>query len=343
MPGQQSLEFGATEEKVVAKANELIRGRHEFSTVEQRIFVSMVAQLSRDMDDFPMQEVRIEEVWDVAGACPNNIYSRIDDITDNLVEKTIEVRRRNEEGRETGFTKYPLFKICEHERGSGVIRAKFNEEMSEFLLDLKERFTLYLVTVFLRLRSKYSTQIYEMLKMRQDLRKERVTLQEFRERLALEDKYPRFSNLKRRVIEKAREELKEKADIYFTYHVERQNNSPQAIEFFIHDNEEVIEEIKSQEDSLSHLEEIDQGTSPQPESSNSSQGNPPERGPDAVNGLDLFLENRSQAELASLNKDRIRDLYEEARTQVSEAHPDQPHTYIESRVVTLMEEAWDNG
>ena len=61
--------------------------------------------------------------------------------------------------------------------------------MRPFLLDLTERVTLYLITGFLRLQSKYSTQIYELLKMRQGLRKIKMSVAEVRDVPALGDKY----------------------------------------------------------------------------------------------------------------------------------------------------------
>mgnify|MGYP002761175095 CR=1 FL=1 len=62
MDKQRKLEFGAEEDQVVAKANQLIQGRHDFTTAEQRIFVSMIAKLDRDMETFPEQKIRFEDV-----------------------------------------------------------------------------------------------------------------------------------------------------------------------------------------------------------------------------------------------------------------------------------------
>lgn len=325
---QKRLEFEAAEKEVVAKSNELVRARHSFTTTEQRILVSMVAKLDRGTTEFPVQKIRIDDICELAGTDSSNMYRRIDEITDNLVEKTVDIRKRDEEGRETGFRKYPVFQTCEYDKGSGYIRAQFNDKMSPFLLRLKERFTLYLVTVFLRLRSKYSTQIYEILKMRQGLCRYKVSVEEFRRTLNLEDKYSRFYQLKRRVIEQAREEMREKADIYFTYKVQRKNNSPQSIEFFIQENEDVIEKIEAERDELA-------GKVERP------RRDGPNAGPDSVHAKDLFWGNRQQGEVDELTNEKVNALYEEARARVvREEGEDSSETYLQSMVFRRMEQVW---
>mgnify|MGYP006430554589 CR=1 FL=1 len=338
MPKQKKLEFDAEEDQVVAKANQLIQGRHDFTTAEQRIFVSMVAELDRSMETFPEQEIRIEDVCKPSGIDPSNLYRRVDEITDNLLDKKVSVRQNDDEGEETRFKKYNVFSTCEYERGSGTVTAKFNDDMASFLLKLKERFTLYLVTVFLRLRSRYSTQIYERLKMRQDLRRLSMSVEALRMGLSIENKYSKFSDLKRSVLERARKELKEKADIYFTYRINRKNNSPQSIDFFIHDNEPVIQEIlegnENMSDSLPGCEENGEERPREDTEGKSQDGSP------NVDAKALFLSDRTQEEIQVLDRDEVDDLYEEAEQRVTKEEEGGSPVYLESMIASRMEKIW---
>ncbi len=342
MGRQRKLEFGAEEDQVVAKANQLIQGRHDFTTAEQRIFVSMIAKLDRDMETFPEQKIRIGDVCKPSGIDPSNLYRRVDEITDNLLDKKVSVRQNDDQGEETRFKKYNVFSMCEYEKGSGTVTAKFNDDMAPFLLKLKERFTLYLVTVFLRLRSRYSTQIYERLKMRQDLRHLSLSVEDLRRQLSIEDKYSKFSDLKRSVLEQAREELKEKADIYFTYRVNRINNSPQSIDFFIHDNEPVIQEIldgnESMPDTLPGRRENGRGETGAGAEETARSGSP------NVDAKGLFLSDRDQAEIRSLDQNQVKDLYEKAKRQVTrEEEEGSSDVYLESMIASRMEKLWSES
>jgi len=337
MSKQKRIEFEAPEQRVVAKANDLVRARHNFSTTEQRIFVAMVAQLDRDSEEFDVQEVPLQTIS--SDANESDLYRRADAITDRLLDEVVEIRTEDERGDEDGFIKYNVFSRCQYEKGSGVIRAKFTEDMRPFLLQLKKKFTLYLITVFLRLRSKYSTQIYELLKMRQGLRRHRMTVEEFRHSLALEDKYPQFSSLKKRVLEQARTELMEKADIYFTYNVIRDGNIPTDIEFFIHENEPVIAELKEETAAI----EEDVAVGKNREEATAESSDQPKQSP-TITPRALFMSDLRQEEIEQLTRKQVDDLYERAREKAQVENPDtNSNVVIEQRTYALMKEMWENA
>jgi len=350
MPDPPRLEFGADPETVVAKSNDLVRGRHNFSTIEQRIFVAMVAQLDRDEDTFSLQSVPIRKVSSETNE--SDLYRRIDNITDRLLDRVIEIRAQDEQGREEQFVKYNVFSRCQYDRGSGVVKAKFTEDMRPFLLRLKEKFTLYLITVFLRLRSKYSTQIYELLKMRQGLSNLRMSVGEFRRTLGLEDKYKEFAQMKRRVIEQARGELKERADIYFTYRVIREGRRAKEIQFYIHENEAVTAELKEEVSALKDAPdtmvgraggEPDQAEERVAEDQETSM---PRIGRDtgekpSIDAKRMFFEDLSQEELSSLSSSEIDAIYQRAQSQVSEETPKAASSVLAYKTYNRMKQLWE--
>ena len=308
----------------------------------------MVAQLDRDADSFSLQSVPIRKVSSETNE--SDLYRRIDNITDRLLDRVIEIRAQDEQGREEKFVKYNVFSRCQYERGSGVVKAKFTEDMRPFLLRLKEKFTLYLITVFLRLRSKYSTQIYELLKMRQGLRRYRISVEEFRRTLALEEKYPRFSSLKRRVIEQARTELKEKADIYFTYSVLRDGNAPCAIDFFIHENEPVIQELKEsgsepgREEAMGRRKATGAKKAMGASKAKASKEKGGDRGDATGPRLDpktMFMADLTQEEVEAMSRDRLEALHSEARARAEEENPNTgSEVVLKQRTYALMKARW---
>ncbi|MCS4047562.1 plasmid replication initiation protein [Salinibacter ruber] len=354
MGHQKRLELGAPSDKVVAKANDLIRARHSLSTMEQRVLVMMVAKLSRE-SEFPVQEIPIHEIADISDIDGSNVYRAAQDICDSLVDQTVDIHDQSEEGNRR-YTTYNCFSMCQYEEGKGVIRAKFNEDMRPFLLELKRRFTLYLVTVFLRLRSKYSTQIYELLKMRQGLSNLRMSIEEFRWKLGLEDKYQEFAQMKRRVIEQARGELKKRADIYFTYRVIREGRSAKEIQFYIHENEEVTQELKEEVSALENSQDTtvsrsDKSAQQEREATASESrdrkpstpvlGATSTEGPQ-VDGKRMFLEDLSQKEISSLSGSELDEIHKKARDQVEEDNPDAVSSVLAYKTHSLMKELWED-
>ena len=343
MGNQLRLEIGAPAETVVAKSNDLVRGRHDFNTLEQRIFVAMVAQLKWE-SEFPIIQIPLSDICEMSGTDKSNLYREAERLCDSLASRTIGVHDRTNEKGIPRYTSYPCFRFCRHVKGSGVIEAKFSEELEPYLLELKEQFTLYLLKVFLRLRSKYATQIYELMKMRQGISKLSMSTTEFRRKLGLEDKYGRFSSLKARVIEQAQRELREKADVYFTYRVIRDGRTPKYIEFYIKENEEIIEELRQEVSALKgedkalrigrSSDEADLGVADPP--LQSVKGN----GPDSVDAKVLFLSERTQEEIDNLSEEKVEKLYESARAKVERANGGASSTYVESMTATKMKKIW---
>jgi plasmid replication initiation protein len=343
MGRQKKLELGAPSDKVVAKANDLIRARHTLSTMEQRVFVMMVAKLGRE-SEFPIQEIPIGEIADTSDIDDSNVYRAAQDICDSLVDQTVDIHDRTEDGNRR-YTTYNCFSMCQYEAGKGVIRAKFNEDMGPFLLELKRRFTLYLVTVFLRLRSKYSTQIYELLKMRQGISNLRMSIEEFRETLGLENKYKEFAQMKRRVIEQARGELKKRADIYFTYRVLRNGRQAEAIQFYIHENKVVTEELRKEVSALEEMPDTMLGRKEEDRPTVDADPEPtPDREPEGGPSIDakrLFLEDLTQEELSILSSGEVDEMYEEARTRAEEDNPGAVSSVLAYETHSRMKALWE--
>lgn len=340
MPDQLRLEIGASSEKVVAKSNDLVRGRHDFSTLEQRIFVAMVAQLKREAQ-FPVVEIPLSDVGSMSGRDTSNLYREAQRICDSLASRTIGVHDKTDEEGVPRYTSYPCFRFCRYVKGSGVIQARFSEELRPYLLELKEQFTLYLLKVFLRLRSKYSTQIYELMKMRQGIARLSMSVEEFRHKLGLEDKYARFSSLKSRVIEQAQKELREKADVYFTYRVKREGRTPKQIQFFIKENREVIRELRKEVSAIQGDTQVvsgakEEGSSRLGMSKKDVQSKQPN-----LDAKALFLSERTQEEINALSKKRVESLYEEALRTVKDTDQDASEGYLETMTAREMEKRWE--
>jgi len=344
MGNQLRLEIGAPAETVVAKSNDLVRGRHDFNTLEQRIFVAMVAQLKRE-SEFPTIEIPLSDLCEMSGTDKSNLYREAERLCDSLASRTIGVHDRTNDKGIPRYTSYPCFRFCRHVKGSGVIEAKFSEELEPYLLELKEQFTLYLLKVFLRLRSKYATQIYELMKMRQGISKLSMSTAEFRQKLGLEDKYSRFSSLKARVIEQAQKELREKADVYFTYRVIRDGRTPKKIEFYIKENEKIIDELREEVSALKGEDEAPRIGRPSDESdlgvTDTSLQPGRQSGPESVDAKVLFLAERTQEEIESLSDGKVEDLYEQARANVERTDEGASSAYVESMTATKMQKIWE--
>jgi plasmid replication initiation protein len=236
-PPRGSEEANRDTDDIVVKANQLIRGRINWTKLEHRVVAMLVAQLKREDDAFEMQRVHISDLMDMSQTSSRDIYNRAEEVCRKLLNQKVHVRTRTEDGRRM-YQGYNCLSTCRYVEGSGYIEAKFNDDMKPFLLQLKRQFTMYRLQNFMQLSSQHSMRMYELIKMREGLRHLCLSVEELREVLCCEHTYERFSDFRRHVLERARTEIKETCDAYYTYVIERNGRTPVRARFLIHRNRE---------------------------------------------------------------------------------------------------------
>jgi hypothetical protein len=125
---------------------------------------------------------------------------------------------------------------------------------------------MYRLQNFMQLGSQHSMRVYELIKMQEGLRHLCLSVEELREVLCCKHTYGRFSDFRRHVLERARTEIKDTCDTYYTYTVERDGRTPVRVRFLIHrwdetgtpplvEREEDIPAENQQEANGAHLRE----------------------------------------------------------------------------------------
>jgi plasmid replication initiation protein len=312
--------------ETVVKSNRMIKAKTPFTKLEHRVVASLISQIDRDQESFGTQRVSLRQIIERAGVSSTEIFRKAREICDRLVEKSVGICTYDED-RGRVYTAYTLFRQCRYVEQEGMIEAKFEGEMRPLLLQLKNRFTMYSLNCFLRLPSRHSMRVYELLKMREDLGAVRISVEEFRETLGLENSYDRFTDLRRHVIEKARQQIAECTDIEFTYKVEREGRVAEGLRFF-------------------------------PKRKGENSGGPEEAPPasqtdvnvDTGSERDLrfdvktwFLKGLTQEEVRGLDDETLETIHEAARTEAKRRHPDAKKSVLASHTLRRMEEKWESS
>ena len=300
--------------EMIVKANRLVQAKMSLSRVEHRIVGMLISQLDRDDKEFSFQRLYIKDLMDQSGVFSNNLYNLAEDICKSLLEKKLEVKKYDKNGKRE-YRGISLMDECRYKEDDAYIRAKFNDSMEPFLLQLKKRFTMYEAGYFLPLGSKHSMRIYELLKMREDISILRMTVEELRDILGVTDSYKYFSQLKAHVIENAREEIREKTDVHFTYDVEREGRTAKRIKFFIHQGEEERPEKPKMEDRT--------------EAPN-------------IDVMDVFLSDLTQKQIDALSQERLDKLHKRSVQQAEQEVPNRSKSVKQSITLQRMKTLWES-
>lgn len=322
---------------LVVKSNQLVQARINWTKLEHRVVAMLIAQLKKDDEAFELQRVYIKDLLDQSGTTSRDVYDRAEEICQKLLDQKVHVRTKTEDGRRV-YQGYNCMSTCRYAEGSGYIEAKFNDDMKPFLLQLRKRFTMYRLQNFMRLSSQHSMRMYELIKMREGMRYLRITVDELREVLCCEHSYTRFSDFKRHVLERARKEIKEICDVYFTYKVEREGRTPVRVNFMIHENaseeegptgpgkESAGASSPSEKGPNKNGSEEEGIGGPEPSSGSSAQ-------PPRFNVYAMVLTELSQQELTRHSQSEIEAAIEKAQGRVANNHPEAASSFRASEVV----------
>lgn len=199
----------------VAKSNELIqKSRFSMSVQQNRIMLYLISKIRPN--DFG-NETYIISIREFCKVCNIDFDSGKNHADAKralkaIADKSVWVRQDN--GDEILLRWLNRVRL---NRETNCFEVSFHEDMLPYLYDLQSRYTRYSLDNVLTMKSKYGIRLYELLKSYQFLKEQiSFTVEELKKRLDAE-KYSRYPDFRRYVLEKAVEDINECSDIEVSY------------------------------------------------------------------------------------------------------------------------------
>ncbi|MCF8002835.1 MAG: replication initiation protein [Chromatiaceae bacterium] len=227
MNQQRSIAVRADGSSIVTKANALIEASYNLTLNEQRIILACAAKLDgrKPMPREAVFMLDVDEFAELFGTDPRNAYTEMEEAVTKLYER--DIRRIDGKVRKRLRWVY----MAEYRKGEGKVRLGFSPEIAPYLTMLHRRFTSYRLEEIARLRSAYAIRLFEMLAQYVDTGVFLITVEEFKQRFGIEEKYDRFSNLKARVIQPAVDDLQAKTSLDISWQGIKKGKSVVRLEF----------------------------------------------------------------------------------------------------------------
>ncbi|MCB2181336.1 MAG: replication initiation protein [Desulfobulbaceae bacterium] len=211
---------------IVHKANELIESSYHLTTQEQRIILYMISKLNPYKEkEFQKLKISIKDFCELTGISHGSVYNEIMNITRKLRRREL-IIKKPESDLVIGW-----LSSAEYFTGEGFVELEFSPKLSPYLLQLQELYTPYNLKDVIRLRLTHSFRIYELCKQYQNIGSRTFLLQDLKEILGIEKKYPRFGDFKRRVLVPSLKELNEITDIGVKFEEIKKGRRVSAIKF----------------------------------------------------------------------------------------------------------------
>lgn len=228
------------EEFIVSKSNYFIaNSSYDLSLEEQRIILTLASMVQPQDEELKIYSFQISEFLKLLGIKDQTKYNSLPILTKGLMKKVFEIR---EDGK---IKQLAWLSYAEHDLGQGIVSLGFSPFLKPYLLQLKSYFTKYKLSNVLKMKSKYSPRLYELLKANQyNKRGFEIEVEELRRLFKAKDIYKAYKDFKVRVIEMGLEEVNKYTDIKVTYEEIKKGRKVNSLKFFIFENIKQEEPVK---------------------------------------------------------------------------------------------------
>jgi plasmid replication initiation protein len=212
----------------VYKSNSLVEASYRLNLEEQRLILASIAQLdSRHSGKQTIVKVTARDYAETFDIDMKSAYQQLKTASDRLYERDIRA-----EDPDTGeIVRKRWVSSVKYQSKQGYVVLGFAPEVEGYLFELTERFTSYRLGSVASLKSIYAIRIYELIMQYKNLGKpgRRIDLDALRHMLVIQDKYPRFADLRKRVLDPAIRELDNSSDMLVWYEPIKEGRSIVAI------------------------------------------------------------------------------------------------------------------
>lgn len=208
--------------------NRLIESSYALTVTEQKLIRLLASMIKKEDDYFKEYEFTSKDLIKILGTSDSRFYRDIDDITDLLMQRIIKIKNID-----TGeFEKYHWVESCKYR--NGILKFKISEDMKPFYLNL-DWYTKYQLKNIMQFKSTYSFRLYELLKQYEKIGERKIRIDSLRSILEIgKNKYPKYGNLKQKVINVAITEINQNTDLYIEYEEVKEVRKVIAIRFYIY-------------------------------------------------------------------------------------------------------------
>lgn len=214
----------------VVKHNNLNSASYHLPLDARRLIISAISKIHSKDKKVPDEiEIHSDEFAQQWGLKPNNAYKQLKDAREKLYNDTVRTKRLD-----TGEVwDVRWLDAAAYQDGKGYIKLSFSERIKPYLSDLQSHFTSYRLNEVRNFKSTHAIRIYELLMQFKDTGWYQVEVQELKHMLDVSDKYKRWAEFRRNVVELAVKEINKQSTFDVSAEYLRKGRSIKYIRFTV--------------------------------------------------------------------------------------------------------------
>lgn len=214
---------------MIRQPNSVTNAKYNYTLIQQRVFISLIKELqaaitqhnnggvplgqlslfieNKDLVkfDLPLQEI-----------CKNkNHYAEALDAIEKIANIPFRFATKNPSTGEDTWRLGGLFTAYAPLKYERLLTVEMHRDVAKHLIMLNNGYTSFAYEIAFNAKNKYTVRIYQLISRWKDRGGLKISVDDFKDWLGLDEKYNDYFDLKRRVIDPAYNELYERSDCWF--------------------------------------------------------------------------------------------------------------------------------
>ena len=219
-----------TKDLEVYQANSFVESRQNYTVNEKRLLSTIISFVKPTDTEFQEYEISIKDWAKMLKVSPKGLYQIADEVTTGLMMKIVAIK----DPKNLRFKKWHVLETADYE--DGILTLRLDKRMNDIFLQLKanKNYTHYELMEFVTLTSTHAQRIYELLKQYQHSkhRKRKFEISELKMMLGIENKYSKFADFRKFVLEVAERQIHEKTTLRYKWEPIKKGRYYKEIEFY---------------------------------------------------------------------------------------------------------------
>lgn len=239
LPTIPRITMHTTEGKqTVTQDNALITATYSMGLQEKRLLIASISRLDPTSKAWlkGSQEVvvTVSQWLDIYQGNSKNAYRELKDASRKLYDRSVRIWGDSKHGKDVRW-----LAAWEYNEGDSRVVLTFSGTILHYLTGMLDEFTSYDLFGVRGLKSIHSVRLYELASQFKGTGWRYIDLDELRVMFALNDSYPDWRDLRKRVIERSCQEISEKSDLCVEYEAIKRGRRVVAIKLKITEKDQL--------------------------------------------------------------------------------------------------------
>lgn len=226
-----------TKKNILMKNNILVKARYHLTSIQSNVLIVILYELQKDAKRGMSCTIHRKDFINIISSNDKKTVNGIKQLLNELMKEVIYFKEIKENGKNAIWGKYNLISGYEYDDETEEFTVACSERVYDLLVSYLEiGYTPINVENYLVLKNSYAKRMYDLLRLWSGTKnKINYTISELKELLMLENKYNKYSDFKRKVIDSSVNELNKTNIFEIAYKENKTGRKVTNIDFFVKD------------------------------------------------------------------------------------------------------------